>query len=105
MRAEKLRWSESRINFANRFLAFAMRIDSSRARQFRALHDDASACCILDVFPPEQRPSRCGSIPATTAAARRAGDAQMTSLKSKLERLDQWIEADDTKLLQRPTRW
>ncbi len=29
----------------------------------------------------------------------------MTSLKSKLEPLDQWIDADDTKLLQRPTRW
>ena len=29
----------------------------------------------------------------------------MTSLKSKLERLDQWVEADDAKLRQRPARW
>jgi hypothetical protein len=41
-----------------------------------------------------QRP-HCGEL----------GDAQMTSLKSKLERLDQWIDADDAKLMQRPTRW
>jgi hypothetical protein len=29
----------------------------------------------------------------------------MISLKSKLERIDQWIDADDAKLRERPTRW